>query len=1160
MGARNGGGRRSKFAESTSTLALATVLASTSVQAGDLTVSSATTTAVSTSNANSGPGNVTIQSGGSVAVTTPVAVTINSSNTVSNAGSISSSTESGAVGIRGMLTAADGVSPLNLTSSITNTATISVPGPASTSALLNTNVFNAGIRLDGPGTFTGNILSDVGGTISVGGNSSYGVQIGSTLLGNLTNNGAITTPGVNSYGIMTTAPVNGSIVNAGTITAAGQGGVGLYVGAPVSGSVSIGGLTGTTPTATSGTITVGTAPTTDSSGNPVYQVPGAAAVWVGGNVNQGLLITGNGYTKNQETPTVPAGQTVKINGQTYTAGQQYANPNISTAGESTITSTAGGPALLIKPGGPGGLQNVDIGSLPTSTTVNTAGLQNSNTGPVPAINYSIINQGNIIATSTLPRNTNAKAVNPYTNPYGIVTTSPGTTYVNVPGLASTAVDVEGVVSNGTVYTSKLDGGFYNAGGDIRVNAANATATGFNIANHGSVSVINNTGDINVVATDTTFDGSLPAPGNLGGDAYGVLVDSTSTLNAFTNSGHLSVYAQGGGHSAYGVLDQSGTLTNFFNSGAIAPNISAYNTTGKFVAVDLSHNTTFINFTNDGSIVGPVLLGSGTNTVSYSGGTQTGDLSFGTGSTNTLAINHSTLTGNIILGSGASTVSISNGSVVKGGVTTTGTADLNVSGSQLVIPDTQMVKVTNASIDSGSRVTFDLNGAGAATGVLQASGNVSVANGATLDPIFTGIVQNTQTINLISSGKLTLGAPVASFFPVTTSYVNAYTVQLDPNNANNLQITARRRTAAEMGLGTNMAATFNGSIGALALDQQVGGAIAGQSTKDQFVAAFRQLMPDTTDAWRQAALSNQNLALGAVRRRLQGIPNATDTNEGELSSVWVQGLGTVATASSGGASDTQPGYSYWGLGIALGADTPIGKNTKVGANITETFTSVDLGVSPNSFLLIYSSQLNVYARQDLGRFYVQGIGGAGLNNYDQRREITIGTFKRIATGKASGYQAGGSAEAGVRLEGGSISIVPYLRVGYLKLNENRYSEKAGGAGIDLTNGAKNTSSLRTTAGFNLSKDFPLYYDSNLETDFRGSVTHDFKNDPTVFTSQFTAANTPFTITSLPHGPNIYSLGFGVGHKDSFSSVTLDYDAEITGHLMSHTAAVTLRFRL
>jgi hypothetical protein len=88
---------------------------------------------------------------------------------------------------------------------------------------------------------------------------------------------------------------------------------------------------------------------------------------------------------------------------------------------------------------------------------------------------------------------------------------------------------------------------------------------------------------------------------------------------------------------------------------------------------------------------------------------------------------------------------------------------------------------------------------------------------------------------------------------------------------------------------------------------------------------------------------------------------------------------------------------------------------------------------------------------------------------------------------------------------------------------------------------------------------MYYDSNLTTDFRTSYTHEFRNAATAFNAHFAAAGDPFTLYSAPHGPGIYSFGFGVGHKDSFSSVTLDYDAQISSHFVGHVGTVTMRFR-
>ena len=1114
MGARNGGGRCVRFAETT--LAIAAVFTTaTAANADDVTVDDSRDAAISTSNADgNGPGNITIDSGGSVVVDDGVAITIDSSNTVTSDGSIGSASEAGGSGIHTLLTATDGATPVNLTSSITNAGSISVTGPSPDSALIDTDVFNAGIRLDGLGTFSGDITNGDGGSISVGGNASYGIQVGAPMTGSITNVGTISVGGDQSYGIMNTEPISGSILSTGTINARGADSTGIYVGGPVGGSVDIG------DSETGGTISIGRRPTTDRDGNPIFQITGKGGLWIASDVNQGVLISGNGFTREFEIE----------------------DGEISTTSESTISANGGGTGIRVAPGGPGGFQNITI-------------------GPRTESPYSFVNRGNIAITSTLPRNTSPDRVNPYSNPLGVITTSADTLFVNLPGVDSTGVIIEGAVDNGTVYTTTLSGGFYNDGGNINVRATNANAAGIRIGNYGNVSTFNNRGDIAVTTDDTTINPALADPGDLGGDAYGVFVDATSALNSFVNSGHLTVTAEGQEHSAYGVVDLSGTVTNFTNSGAISASITQFNTTGSVVGVDLSANTTGVTFTNTGFIGAPVYLGSGVNTVTYSGATQDGALTF-TGGTNALSFDNTTLTGDILLGGGASTMSVTNGSVLTGGIVSTGTADLNVSQSNITIADTTQINVTNASFDSGSTINFQLDGSGGTNGTIQTSGNVTIAGGATLYPVFTGVIQNPQTVNIVSAGSLDLGGSVASLVTPANSYMNTYTAQVDPANLNNLQITARRRTAEEMGLGINMGAVYEGSIAALALDKPVASVLAAQTTKGDFESAFRQLMPDSSDAFRQAALVNHNLALGAIRRRLEGLPMSGGAEGNDISSFWAQGLGMAGNASAGGNSDTQPGYSYWGLGFAAGADIPVTEGGKVGSSLSVTFTSVDLeqGFASGSHFLVYSALINVYGRQNFGRFYTQAIAGGGINNYDQRREIVIGSLRRTATGKSGGYQAGGTIEGGVRLEGGSLEITPFIRMGYLKVNQKGYDEKHGGFGVNLSQGSRDTSSLRGTVGLNVERDFELFYDSLLETDFRAAYTREFNNDPIVYTSQFTSGGTPFNLTSQPHGPNVYSFGFGVGHRDGFSSVTLDYDYEMSSHFTGHVATVTLRFRL
>src|SRR5690606_12176898 len=101
----------------------------------------------------------------------PAGVTINSNHTVNNQGAVTNNQESGAVAIRAQMTGDNGAAQ-NLTSGIINGRTITVSGPAAGSAVYNTPLFNAGIRLDGLGTFTGNVINDTNGAIQVGGVSS----------------------------------------------------------------------------------------------------------------------------------------------------------------------------------------------------------------------------------------------------------------------------------------------------------------------------------------------------------------------------------------------------------------------------------------------------------------------------------------------------------------------------------------------------------------------------------------------------------------------------------------------------------------------------------------------------------------------------------------------------------------------------------------------------------------------------------------------------------------------------------------------------------------------------------------------------------------------------------------------------------------------------
>lgn len=199
------------------------------------TISTAITTPVKTSTANSGAASdVTITSTGSVKVTTPTAVTLDSANKVSNQGTIQITDVNNATGISAV---AGGSGTIENAGTITIDETYAPTDTDSDGDLdgpFAQGSNRAGIRTNG--AFTGSVTSTSAGKITVEGNNSYGILIGGPLTGNVSNDGTIAVTGDNAVGIKT-GDVTGSIRAAGTITATGLNASAVRVDGNVSGAV-----------------------------------------------------------------------------------------------------------------------------------------------------------------------------------------------------------------------------------------------------------------------------------------------------------------------------------------------------------------------------------------------------------------------------------------------------------------------------------------------------------------------------------------------------------------------------------------------------------------------------------------------------------------------------------------------------------------------------------------------------------------------------------------------------------------------------------------------------------------------------------------------------------------------------------------------------------
>lgn len=1067
-------------------LLLATAVSSLTVKlahGGDLTVSTARTTPASTAAGDgSGPGNIIVEAAGSIAVTDPTIMTLNSNHSITSRGVTTTTAEQNATGILIDMSA-------NRTGSVQNLAQMTIQGPASGSALVNSPVNNAGIRLTGPGTFTGSIINDVGGIVGVGGNGSSVMAIESTLIGDLTNNGVLEVAGTDSFGIKTTGAITGNVNTSGAIAATNTNGVGVYIGGGVTGAY-----------VHSGTI---------QAGNPERLVspdgiriertaplPAKAGIWVASSLTDGFGVVGNRYTIAQVTADPTLASTTPI--------------------DATIDTYGPGPAILIGQGGPGALGNIVLGRRGDS-------------------DYSVLFQG--IATSS-----------------GAIA-----------GTNATTINIEGQSVGGTNYTTTLTGGFSNDGGDIFTYALDATATGVRIGPYATVPTFNNAGDITVATTDSTTNTATGAVGSKGGSAYGVVIEQNAQVRTMLNSGRIVVVSDGLTSGSYGIVDRSGSVVTFANTYDILTFLPIGGT-GEQIALDFRANTAGMAFNNTGTITGDVLLGGGYQSLTMSGtGTINGNVTFQAGASKTGAsvvdLNGGKITGRINLGNGNGGVTLA-GATARGGFTMgAGTlAHFTASSSDVSLLSAGPLRAETASFINGSTVNFDISG-NAGAPLLLTNGAVTISGDTKLVTTITGILEGRQVYTLIDAGTLTLGAPLSQIAQVPASFMNNIAFGISPADSGVLQLTVERRSAASLGLGPNMTAVYNSLAPALNQDTAVATALSGLATQTEFNDGLRQLMPDSSGAILQTALSSAEASTAMLRRRLLGVARggAPDHSRGDIASFWVQSLGNYGDQSARGE---QNGFSYWGLGIALGADFPVtpSGNTTLGVSFVESWHSVSLNVAQHSPVQFYSTQLHAYGHHQMGNLYVQGLVGGAYNTYDQpQRKVTFGGLDRTAVGKWSGYQYNGSLEAGYLVRRGLYELGPYARISYLNISENAYEETGGGAGVNLSVDERTGKSLRGSAGFVLNRNVPLSYDSYIEAQFRGGFTREFMNDPVAVTARFTSGGPDFTNLGNVWGQNRFTTGIGVAHKDSYSSVSLDYDAEVASGFLSHTAAVTIRFR-
>lgn len=701
------------------TVAAAPLLAMAFAASAETTVSNARTTPIATSTATgSAADDIRVTADGSIKPTAAGAiVTIDSNNKLTNAGTLSTNNVSDSVGVLILG---------GRTGSLTNSASISLledytptdsdsDGDLDGAFAQGSNRF--GVRLTNAGTFTGDIVNDAAGVISVEGNNSAGILLEGPVVGNITNLGSVSIIGDNARGVRIAAPVTGKVTLGGTITVQGVGATAQDIASNINGALVLQGAASATGYRST------SRPTTLDAMNKLDAddlLQGGPTVRIAGDVTGGVLLQGSNYSSKVGTD----GNTV------------ITTVASSSSGTSSINAFGAAPALQIGSTS----QNVTLGAVGTGDNA-----------------FGLIAKGSISGAGVY-NGVTATAVS--------IGAGGGRTTTLTGGLRN-----DGQITAST-YEATATGVILNSGavadqvlnrGSITASAASFAGSGVTAAARGlvlgagsSTSTLNNSGSISASRTGET------------GDAVAVL-DQAGTLKTITNTGAIRAAVAAPQFKADGT-----TATVTASGQAIALDLRANNS-----GVTYTQNGP-ASFTSTSTFPSTDTVTSTDTTTVTATPTTVGDVLFG-GGNDTLNLNSGTLVGAMSFGAGQDRLSITNGAVALGTLRDSdGRLDISVANGSLGILNNETINVSSLDIGATGKVLFSADPAAGAATKLVVSGSTTIASGAELGIRLANLVQQPTTFTVIQGSNISAGAFGNSLL-AQSPYLYVATSRADANN-------------------------------------------------------------------------------------------------------------------------------------------------------------------------------------------------------------------------------------------------------------------------------------------------------------------------------------------------------------------------------------------
>jgi hypothetical protein len=990
-----------------------------------------------------------------------------------------------------------------------------------------------------------------GGTgilVTTGGGVAGNISIGGALAGDDTvaevdtdkdgdADGPFVTPGVIRYGVR----VTGAGTFTGDIKVTTQT---LANGAPDDGVVSIKGDSGSAAISVEskmvGNIII--LGSLGAAGDNSYAIRTTGALT--GNID--IFGTVHTQGKNASTLSVeaPIDGTVAIQGQITNSGFRYTTPAQSPKGVATNLDAddllLGGPAIRLA-------SSISRGFIVDS--------------PPPITDFTDVNGDGIVdnldqdGDGVVDSTERTGIINNYGSAAGVLA---GSTSDIVFGNAGTGRDAYGLVFNGVVQSNGAYDGISALGvqvgglggkvdttsgigisGQIITSSFNADGTGLLIGSGAKVpEILINGGSISAGAK--TIAGTVVG-------TRALQIDSGATVGVLNNSGSIRAGLNGPAGSATAVLDSSGTLAVINNSNTINASVAsidpAVKAVGEAIALDLRANTTGVTYTQGlrasdslpPTLGGDILFSSGNynDNVIVNAGVTEGLISFGGGTDLLIADGDSTIRGGIEKGAGTLDVILTNG-----------TLDLNRNA---------VANVTNLAVGSSSILSFeaDPNNVDPTHRVtsLNVSGEANFGAGSELRLSFLSKLLADQSFTILSAGTLNNDGLVTNLAQQVPALFTGDVVI----SGNQITLDMRRRTAADMQLTGARAAEFDSFYKAFDADPGVNTQILSKTSDADFRKLYEQFLPDYSGG------PFKTLA-NTAREGLQvQAENPAGLQPGQPRS-WLQEIGLTVKQET---VDDVP-YQTGGFGLIGGYERP----TKAGGylGLSGAYMSSEIRNKIRflgSHLAASAVTGGVYWRQPVDNLVLDADLTGGVAWFDGVRRIVDANaagqqlLVRQAEANWTGYLAAGRVGGTYTLPIGPIYLRPSANINAVFLNESGYTEKGGGAAVNLSVDSRTNYEAAAEIGLTIGASFGRSYKwgPEFQIGYRSILANGDGDTTAAFAS---VAGTDFTLSGLAHEKGLLTLRAALRGQGAYSNLAFEAGGEIGEDYEAYMARVVVRF--